>query len=89
MCEKVKEEEGMPPLWALILSNLGALYNDLGQFEKAELHFQTALTINEQALGVEHPRTQDAVKNYALLLRMMHCDDEAAKIEIRYRKHRK
>ena len=50
---------------AYALMGLGAVYSNLGQFEKAEAAEQRALGIFQQALGPEHPTIGNVFKNIA------------------------
>ncbi len=43
---------------AVSLNNLAALYYNQGKYAEAELRFRRALSIYEQQLGVDYPRTQ-------------------------------
>ena len=45
------------PNVAVILNALGALYHNLGDYEKAEPLHKRALEIDEKALGPDHPST--------------------------------
>ena len=66
------------------LNNLAILYVDQGKYAEAEPLYQRALHIWEQAFGAEHPYTRTAVKNYAILLRIMNRETEALSLEARY-----
>ena len=61
--------------------NLAALYRDQGKYEQAEPLYQHALSINERALGPQHPTTQTIRANYTRLLRTMGRDAEAAALD--------
>ena len=45
------------------------LYDNQGQYAKAEPLYQWAVAIYKEALGAEHPTVAICLKNYALLLR--------------------
>ena len=64
------------------LNNLAGLYDDQGQYAKAEPLYQRALAIREKALGPEHPDVATCLENYALLLRNMGRPEEAAPLEL-------
>ncbi len=55
------------PRFAASLSNLALLYDDQGRYAEAEPLFKRALTINEKALGREHPNTRLALENLSAL----------------------
>ena len=55
------------PELAKSLNRLAALYQEAGNFAKAEPLFQRVLRINEKALGSEHPDTAESLNNLAFL----------------------
>ena len=50
---------------AMSLNNLAGLYDNQGQYAKAEPLYQRALAICEKALGPEHPDVATCLENYA------------------------
>ena len=50
------------------LSNLGALYRDIGDYSSARNCFDQALAIRKQALGLKHPATIGTLYNLGNLL---------------------
>lgn len=46
-------------------NGLGLIYDDLGDFDKAEQSFQTSLAILEKALGPDDPETANVLNNLA------------------------
>jgi tetratricopeptide (TPR) repeat protein len=67
----------------VVLNNLGDLYNDQGQYAQAEPLFERALTINEKALGPDHPDVATSLENLAALYRVTKRDKEAETLEKR------
>ena len=65
------------------LNNLAVLYQDMGEYAKAEPLYQEALRIRQKVLGPEHPDTAQSLNNLAALYRAM---GEYAKAEPLYRK---
>jgi tetratricopeptide (TPR) repeat protein len=65
------------------LNNLALLYRVQGQYGKAEPLYQRALAIWEKALGPEHPHLATGLENYAVLLRAIGRQEEAATMEAR------
>ena len=59
------------PELAKSLNRLAALYQEAGNFAKAEPLFQRVLRINEKALGSEHPDTAESLNNLATLYHAM------------------
>ena len=57
------------PNLATRLNNLANLYSEQGKYEEAESLFKRAITIDEKALGPEHPNSVMDRGNYAALLR--------------------
>jgi hypothetical protein len=58
------------PDTAMTLSNLGRLFADLGQPDKAEPLLLRAIAVGDKVLGAAHPLTQRFQSNYARLLLM-------------------
>ena len=56
------------------LNNLAALYQDMGDYAKAEPLFRQALEIRKQALGENHPDYANSLNNLAVLY---HCPGSA------------
>ena len=52
-----------------------------GKYAEAESLYQRALDIFEGAFGPNHPHTIRVSKNYAVLLRRMDREDDAARLE--------
>jgi tetratricopeptide (TPR) repeat protein len=69
------------PDTATSLNNLAKLYGNQGKYEQAEPLYQRALSIDERALGPQHPTTQRIRANYTRLLRTMGHDAEAAALD--------
>jgi tetratricopeptide (TPR) repeat protein len=61
---------------------LALLYDNQGQYTKAEPLYQRALTIWEKT---EHPNVATGLENYASLLRTMDRSEEAQLLEARAR----
>lgn len=66
------------PDTATALHNLAALYDEIGNYAKAEPLYQRALKIREKALGPDHPDTATVLNNLGGLYREM---DDYAKAE--------
>ena len=71
------------PTWPENLNKLAGLYNNQGQYAKAEPFYKRALAIWEKALGPEHPDVATTLENYALLLRNTGRPEEAEPLESR------
>ena len=56
-----------PEVEASIHSTIGDTYRRLGQYERAEEHFEQALKLRRDALGEEHADTLEAMNNLASL----------------------
>ena len=69
--------------FAISLLFLGRVYQDQGQYSRAEPLYQRSLAIWEKALGSEHPNVATGLENYAKLLRKTNREAEAAKLEAR------
>lgn len=65
------------PRVASTLSNLAAIYDELGHFEKAEMLYRKALNIHEQTLGSRNLITARTKNNLATLLSAVHQSQEA------------
>ena len=63
------------------LNNLAELYQDMGEYAKAEPLYQEALRIRQKVLGPEHPDTATSLNNLAVLYQDM---GEYAKAEPLY-----
>ena len=70
------------PDYATSLNNLAMLYQDMGDYVKAEPLFQKALEIYKQTLGEKHPDYAASLNNLALLYKSM---GDYAKAEPLYR----
>ncbi|MBS1996376.1 MAG: tetratricopeptide repeat protein [Cyanobacteria bacterium SZAS LIN-2] len=68
---------------AVNLHNLAALSCAKLRWEKAEILYKRALEIREKHLGVDHAELVPILKNYAIMLRRIKRDDEAAAMEER------
>ncbi|KAF8451346.1 hypothetical protein BDZ91DRAFT_669232, partial [Kalaharituber pfeilii] len=55
------------PTTLTTVNNIAALFQDMGQHDKALEYFQRALVGREKALGTEHPTTLTTVNNIAAL----------------------
>src|SRR3984893_12819489 len=71
------------PTWPENLNKLAGLYNNQGQYAKAEPFYKRALAIWEKALGPEHPDEALSLENYAVLLRNMGRPEDAAPLDFR------
>ena len=69
------------PEIALTLNNLAVNYKHQGRHADAELTFKRALELLDGQVQPDHPAIQACLRNYARLLRALHRDDEAARIE--------
>lgn len=65
------------PHVASTLSNLAAIYDELGHFDKAEILYRKALNIHEQTLGLRNLVTARTKNNLATLLSTKHQNQEA------------
>jgi tetratricopeptide (TPR) repeat protein len=65
------------------LNKLAVLYKVQGRYDEAEPLYKRDLAITEKALGPDHPHVATTLENYALLLRQIERDAEAAKMEAR------
>jgi Flp pilus assembly protein TadD len=65
------------------LNNHGALYVLMGNPEEAEPYLKRALTIEQDALGGDHPAVAGIMLNYAAVLRQMRRKGEAKEMEKR------
>src|SRR3712207_5105585 len=63
---------------AVSLSNLAEIYIHKEQYTKAESLLKRSVTIFEKSLGMSHPDLATVIENYALLLRAMNRNEEAA-----------
>jgi tetratricopeptide (TPR) repeat protein len=68
------------PHTATSLNNLGRLFRDLGQPDKAEPLFLRAIAAGDQTLGAEHPLTRRYQGHYARLLLMTDRPAEALQL---------
>ncbi|TAK20691.1 MAG: tetratricopeptide repeat protein [Chloroflexota bacterium] len=66
---------------ACSLYALGRLHRVNGRFAEAERLLRRAMFVETRALGSAHPYTRQIARAYALLLRRMGHDREAARIE--------
>ncbi|MGB2986558.1 MAG: serine/threonine-protein kinase [Phycisphaerae bacterium] len=67
-----KTEEGslgdQPEVEAAVRVTLGKTYRSLALFEKAENHLASAMAINLESLGAEHPQTLTSMNELAMVL---------------------
>jgi len=68
---------------AINLHNLAALSCAKLRWEKAEILYTRALEIREKHLGKDHVELVPILKNYAIMLRKIKREDEAAAMEAR------
>ena len=68
---------------ATSLNNLAELYQTQGKYAEAEPLYKRALAILTKAMGPDHPNVAMFLGNYAVLLRKMDREAEAAKMETR------
>ncbi len=68
---------------ALSLNSLAVLYDNQGQYAKAQPFYQRALAIQEKALGADHPNVATSLENFASLLRAFGRPEEAEPLEAR------
>ena len=85
---RFQKANALKPDDSIILNCLGASLHNTGQYAEAEPLYKRALTIIEAALGLEHPNVAKVLENYAVLLRKMSREEEAAKLEARAREIR-
>ena len=71
------------PAVATTLDNLGVVYHDLGEYDKAELSYGRALGIFEKALGADHPSVATCLEYKAALFRKTDRAQEAEVVEER------
>ena len=57
------------PYTATFLNDLAELYSAQGRYAEAEPLYKRSLAIVENALGPEHPKADQALEYYAVLLR--------------------
>jgi tetratricopeptide (TPR) repeat protein len=69
----------------LILNYLGIVYAEQGRYSDAESAFRRAIRISAR-LGDAHPEHLVGLQNYAALLRLMHRNKEAGRIEAQLRR---
>lgn len=69
--------------WAS-LNNLGAIYHELKNYEKALNYYERSLKGNESLLGKTHPETLKGVGNIAIVY--MYCLENYGKAEELYRR---
>jgi tetratricopeptide (TPR) repeat protein len=79
------ERSGGPnnPELAKCLMNLAAVYGRQSKFEEALPYLKRAEEIDESVLGLHHPTTLQIVKNYALILKLTHRDEELSQLNQR------
>ena len=65
------------------LNSLAVLYHAQGRYAEAEPLHQRALSIVEEALGLEHPHVAIVLENYAVLLRETGRSAEADTLDTR------
>jgi hypothetical protein len=65
------------------LNNLALLHYDQGAYVKAEPLLRRTLSIEEEALGAQHPELIVTLENYAHVLRELRRFQEADKLEAR------
>jgi len=68
---------------AISLNNLAALYEDQGDYAKAEPLYRRSLAIREKALGPNHPDVATSLENLAALYRATGRSSEAQALERR------
>ena len=61
ICEKILGQEH--PSTATSYNNIGGVYDNLGDYDKALEYYSKALAICEKVLGPEHPSTATAYDN--------------------------
>ena len=71
------------PHRATSIWGLANVYRDQERFVEAETLYRQALEIRANALPPEHPEMVDALREYAVLLRRLGRDEEAAALEAR------
>ncbi len=65
-------------IWTVItLNQLGLLYQDQDEYEKAELLFNQALAMSQKAFGPSHPEVADCLAHCAAISRMKGQNDKA------------
>ena len=68
-----------------ILKNLARVYYLEGKYQDAEPLYGRALTIGEHSLNPSHPAVVSTLADYAMLLRKLHRNGEARRLEARVR----
>jgi|CZKR01.1.fsa_nt_gi tetratricopeptide (TPR) repeat protein len=77
LCKKPRPD----PNVAKDLNNLAKHYDDQGRYSEAEPLYKRALTIEEKALGPDHPAVAQVTENLARTLRKLGRDTEAKAYE--------
>ncbi len=73
----------MDPRMAMSLSSLALVFETKKEYTKAVPLVKQALTIREEALGVDHPQIVPSLEQYAGLLRLLNRIEEAEQIDAR------
>ncbi len=81
----VDKAAASPAFVAKALNNQGALYAAMGKPVEAEPYLKKALSVEEQALGPDHPAVAGILSNYASVLRQTKRKSEAKHLENRAR----
>ncbi len=86
--EKFQQALKLEPGYQKARQNLTRAYHNYainlqqgGRFAEAEHYYKQALSMMEKSLGRNSPETMTTISNYASLLRQVHRDAEAAKLE--------
>lgn len=81
----VKEaQKSTNKIWTVItLNQLGLLYQEQDEYEKAEALFSKALVVSEKALGPSHPQVADCLTHCAAIARAKGQNKQAASFDKR------
>lgn len=75
--ERAERLEGQPALQATLLDALGAVYANLGQWERAEALVSRGLALRREGLGPDHPEVAASLNHLGTLARRRGRYDEA------------
>ena len=78
-----EQEEGVLVRMSALYNNMAGVYEDQGDYEKAQEYYGKALAIRERVLGTEHPSTATTYNNMAGVFR---AQGDYAKAKVYYEK---
>ncbi|HEX8118250.1 MAG TPA: tetratricopeptide repeat protein [Pyrinomonadaceae bacterium] len=81
----IDEEVSKDASLAVVLNNLAELYRTQARYAEAEPLLKRAISVFEKSLGPNHPNVGVALENYAVVLRGLNRNAEAAAAEARAR----